>query len=149
MSVQGIIGLSISIILITLLLLIGVYVIWAFACMRVLKYLSYPNAWMAWIPFAREWALGDAAAMGGGTVDMFGKQVPAILVQLKWLVFVINVVPVIGQLAFLAGTIILSGTLYANLYAACEGRDVSEVRGIGYLSGWLQIIALIKFFTYR
>lgn len=149
MSVYGIIGMSLGVIAFLFLMLIGVYVLWSIACAKALIYAGYSNTWMAWIPIAREWALADAASAGSETLDMFGAQVPKILFELSGLLFLIVIVPFIGAILFLPGTIILRGTIYSNLYATCEDVDISQTRVLGYLSGAFPIIALIKFFMYK
>lgn len=44
------------------------YVLTSIAHMKALKALGYDNAWMAWIPFAQQYALADVAAGNQETV---------------------------------------------------------------------------------
>lgn len=46
-------------------------------------------------------------------------------------------------------TILGAGKCYASIYATIEGVPEDKVKVIGYLSGWINLIAIIKFFGYK
>lgn len=124
-----------------------VYVLSSLAHMKALKALGYDKAWMAWIPFAQQYALADVAAGNQDSVTLFGSvSVPAILYKFWWILWIVlPFVPVIGSLASTVVCIIFLGNCYVKIYARLEGTSEQEQQVIGYLSGFLVIIAIVKF----
>lgn len=134
---------------IVVILIVGIawYVVSSLAHMKALKAMGYSNAWLAWIPLGQWYALADAAADGQEKVTLFGNlSVPAMLYKLWWIVWiVISFVPVIGSLAAMVVFIVFLGNSYVKIYARLDGTDESAQQVIGYLSGFLTIIAVVKF----
>lgn len=127
--------------------IIAVYVLYSLSHMKALKALGYDKPWMAWIPFANYWALADVALNGEESMNLFGSfSIPAIAFKLWWLIaYIVMFVPAVGQLLYLAVTIIGLGTCYIKMYARLDGKDEKDVRVLGYLSGWIPLIAMCKF----
>ena len=115
--------------------------------MKALKALGYSKAWMAWIPFVRLYAFADVAADNQENVHMFGSiSVPAVLYKFWWVVWIVlPFVPFIGSLASTVVLVVFLGNCYVKMYARLEGTTEQEQQVIGYLSGFLPIIAIVKF----
>ncbi len=124
-----------------------VYVLSSLAHMKALKALGYSKAWMAWIPFVRLYAFADVAADNQESVHMFGLiSVPAVLYKFWWVVWIVlPFVPFIGSLASTVVLVVFLGNCYVKMYARLEGTTEQEQQVIGYLSGFLPIIAIVKF----
>lgn len=138
------------------ILVIGIacYVIASLAHMKALKAMGYDKAWMAWIPYAQQYALADAAARGQENITLFGSvSVPAALYKFWWAVmlavqvlgWIISPLVSLMSLVSLALQIIFLGNCYVKIYAELDGTDEKDQQVIGYLSGFLVIIAVIKF----
>lgn len=134
-------------------LVVGVifYVLTSLAHMKALKALGYDKAWMAWIPFAQQYALADVAAGNQESVTLFGSfSVPAVLYKFWWILWIIlPFVPVIGSLASTVVMVLFLGNCYVKIYARLDGTPEQEQQVIGYLSGFLVIIAIVKFLAGR
>ena len=130
-----------------LVILVICYVLTSLAHMKALKALGYDKAWMAWIPFAQQYALADVVAGNQDSVTLFGTfSVPVMLYKFWWgLLFICPFIPVVGTLASMALTIIFLGNCYVKIYVRLDGTSEQEQQVIGYLSGFLVIIAVIKF----
>lgn len=130
-----------------LVVVVAAYVLYGISHMKALKALGYDKPWMAWIPFANYWALADVALNGEESMNLFGSlSIPAIVFKLWWVIaYVVNFIPAVGGLCFLVINIICLGTCYIKMYARLEGKDEKDVRVVGYLSGWIPLIALCKF----
>lgn len=124
-----------------------VYVLSSLAHMKALKALGYSKAWMAWIPFVRLYAFADVAADNQESVHMFGSiSVPAVLYKFWWVVWIVlPFVPIIGSLASTVVLVVFLGNCYVKMYARLEGTTEQDQQVIGYLSGLLPIIAIVKF----
>ncbi len=124
-----------------------VYVLSSLAHMKALKALGYSKAWMAWIPFVRLYAFADVAADNQESVHMFGSiSVPAVLYKFWWVVWIVlPFVPFIGSLASTVVLVVFLGNCYVKMYARLEGTTEQDQQVIGYLSGLLPIIAIVKF----
>lgn len=117
-----------------------------------LKALGYKNPWMGWIPFAVYFALADVVEEDEPSkITMFGNfKVPTQAFKLWWIgKIVLPFVPVIGALLSTALTILCFGRCMVDVYGQLEGVDNSEVLMIGYLSGWIRVIAWVKLWKYR
>lgn len=124
-----------------------VYVLSSLAHMKALKALGYDKAWMAWIPFAQQYALADVAADNQQSVHLFGSiSVPAVLYKFWWILWIVlPFVPIIGSLASTVVLVVFLGNCYVKIYARLDGTSEQEQQVIGYLSGFLSIIAIVKF----
>lgn len=129
---------------------IAVYVLYGISHMKALKAMGYDKAWAAWIPFFSSYALADCIPETKENVNLFGISIPGTVFKFWWLIaFVVTWVPVVGSLLSLAVNIIGAGFCYTSIYSILEGKSKDEVKVVGYLSGWLNIIAIVKFFTYK
>lgn len=130
-----------------LAIVVLVYVLYSLSHMKALKALGYDKPWMAWIPFANYWALADVALNGEDSMNLFGSfSVPGIVFKLWWVIaYVVMFVPAVGNLLYLVVSIIGLGTCYIKMYARLDGKDEKDVRVVGYLSGWIPLIAMCKF----
>lgn len=133
--------------LVLLVIVIAYYVVSSLAHMKALKAVGYDKAWMAWIPFANYYALADAAADKQDSVNLFGTlSVPAMLYKFWWaIMIVLYFVPVIGSLASVVVKVVFLGNCYVKMYARLDRTSEQEQQVIGYLSGFLTIIAVVKF----
>lgn len=130
-----------------LVIAVAVYVLYSLSHMKALKALGYDKPWMAWIPFACYWAFAEAALNGEDNVQLFGSlNLPGIALKLWWVVaYIVMWVPAVGRLLYVVVTIIGLGTCYIKMYARLDGKDEKDVQAIGYVSGFLPIIAVFKF----
>lgn len=132
-----------------LVILIGVYVLTALAIGRVLAIYGYENTWMAWIPFINYFALADAVCEGRQTLSLFGKELPAILFKFWWIgQYILSQIPYIGWICSIAVAVLFFGTVLTECYARIEDRPVEDMQVLGFISGWITIIPIIKFLTY-
>lgn len=139
-----------SVMIVIAILAIAVYVLFGISHMKALKMMGYDKAWAAWIPFFSSYALADCIPETKENVDIFGLSIPGTVFKFWWLVsFIVAYVPVVGTLLSLAVTIICAGLCYTSIYSILEGKSKDEVKLVGYLSGWINIIAIVKFFTYK
>lgn len=130
-----------------LVIVVAVYVLYSISHMKALKALGYDKPWMAWIPFANYWALAEVALNGEESMNLFGSfSVPAIAFKLWWVIaYVVMFVPGVGNFLYFVVSIIGLGTCYIKMYARLDGKDEKDVRVVGYLSGWIPLIAMCKF----
>lgn len=132
------------------ILAIAVYVLYGISHMKALKAMGYDKAWAAWIPFFSSYALADCIPETKENVNMFGLSIPGQVFKFWWLVsFVVAYVPAVGGILSLAVTILCAGFCYTSIYSILEGKSKDEVKVVGYLSGWINLIAIVKFFTYK
>jgi hypothetical protein len=119
--------------------------------MKALKALGYNKAWLAWFPpLGLYWALADVALDLDGEYDMeiCSFCIPGLVFKLWWLIAIaVSFIPVAGTILNIVLIVICSGTCYRKIYAKLDGKDESEVRVLGYLSGLFPIIAAFKFLT--
>ena len=123
------------------------YVVASLAHMKALKALGYDKAWLAWIPFANFYAYADSVTKGQDSVTLFGNlSVPVMVYKLWWIAsFVAPFIPVIGTLLSTVITVIFLGNCYVKMYARLENTPEQDQQVIGYLSGFIGIIAVVKF----
>ncbi|MDE6914371.1 MAG: hypothetical protein K2P35_11865 [Lachnospiraceae bacterium] len=134
-----------------LIILVAWYVLYSFSHMKALKALGYNKAWLAWFPpLGLYWALADVALDLDGEYDMeiCSFCIPGLVFKLWWLIAIaVSFIPVAGTILNIVLIVICSGTCYRKIYAKLDGKDESEVRVLGYLSGLFPIIAAFKFLT--
>lgn len=127
------------------------YVLYGISHMKALKALGYDKPWMAWIPFANDWALAEVVLNGDENIRFFDQyDIPAIVFKLWWLIALgISYVPVAGVLLNVALRVICLGTCYIKMFARLDGTDEKEQQVIGYISGFFSIVASCKFLSGR
>ena len=128
-----------------------VYVLYGISHMRALRALGYDRPWMAWIPFANNWALAEVTLNGAENINFFNSfDVPAMVFKLWWLIAIgVSYVPIVGMLLNLALRVICLGTCYIKMYARLDGTTEKDQQVIGYVSGFFPIVASCKFLAGR
>ncbi len=135
---------------VVIIVVIGVYVWTAMMYQKVLKHMGYSNPWMAWIPYVNNYAIADVIRGENDKTDVLGLELPSMLFNFWWLIgIVVARIPSVGSILFLALQIICLGTCFKTIYARCEQKDPNEVAALAYVSGFIPIIALIKFTGYK
>ncbi len=147
MDEMAMVGVVWAIIIFSFLIGAIFYVLCGISHSKALKALGYDKPWMAWIPFANFWALAEVALDGEENILFFDSlRVPAMLFKLWWLVaYAVALIPGVGGLLNLVLQIICLGACYTKMYARLDGKTEDETKGIGYVSGFLPIIAVFKF----
>lgn len=150
-----ILGASFGIILLILVVLVLCYVLLSLSHMKALQALGYKNAWLAWIPFGVWFACADAVCDDGtGKTTLFGSlEIPAIILKIWWIVpLVLFILPIntsLYNVISIAFNVIFMGCTYAKMYARLDGKTEREEQVLGCVSGWLKIVAVVKFFTIK
>lgn len=123
------------------------YVLYGISHMKALKAFGYDKPWMAWIPFANYFALADAVLNGEDNIKLFGSlSIPAVVFKFWWVIaLVVSFIPVVGKILNYVLRIVCLGTCYIKIYAKLDGKAEQEVQALGYVSGFLPIVALFKF----
>lgn len=148
---MGLLGGMIGVFVVSLIIIVACYVVGALAYSKALRMMGYPMSWLAWIPFGAYFALADITRDYEGNTTLFGSvKVPTNIFRLWWiLMIVVQFVPVLGKIASIAILVICLGTSFIRVYSALEGKTESDVTVLGYLSAFIQLIAVVKFFTYK
>lgn len=132
-----------------LIIAVVYYILNALVHIKALKALGYNKPWLAWFPpLGLYWALAEVALDIDGEYDMevWSFCMPGIAFKLWYLIAVaVSFIPVIGTIISIILTIACAGTCYIKIYAKLDGKDESEVRLLGYLSGIIPIIPTFKF----
>lgn len=141
-------------ILVILAVAIAVYVFQSYAHMKALKALGYDKAWLAWIPYANYYACADAVSDNQENVYLFEKySVPALLFKIWWVIaIVIGWLPINSTVIWILKSlvqIVFLGAAYTKMYARLEYKSEQETQVMGCLSGFLPIIAAIKFIAIK
>ena len=127
------------------------YVLYGISHMKALKALGYDRPWMAWIPFANNWALAELVLNGEENITFFNSfEVPAIVFKIWWLIAIgVCCVPIVGNLLSVVIRVICLGTCYIRMFARLDGTDEEKQQVIGYVSGFFTIVASCKFLVGR
>lgn len=145
-SLGVLVGAGIVVVLIALVIVVAAYILASLGTQKVLKKFQYPRPWMAWIPFANYYALADILQDKEGNTSILGQKVPAMLFNFWFVVpFALSYVPGVGSILYMVANIILYGTICTFIYSRIDNKPEKDVRVLGYLSGWISIIAIIKF----
>lgn len=152
LSLLGVIlGAGAIILVILLALIVVLYVLNALGLSYVLKSLGYAHPGFAWVPILNWIGLSFALKESDGLVPVFGSlRVPAWLLAFYWVFsWLLGLIPGVGAILAFVFNILAAGTVYTNAYARMENRERSSMYVIGYLSGFIGLIAMIKFLIYR
>ena len=147
-------GAGMGIVIFGLLIVIAWYVLCSYSHMKALNALGYDKSWLAWIPFGVYYACAEAVAGQDEKVKMFDSwEVPSMVFNLCWIVpvaFLLLPFPAaLESIINLALNIIFLGSTYAKMYARFEGKTEKDTQALGCVSGFLPIIAVVKFFMYK
>ena len=151
---NAIIGLGVGIAAVILMIAIACYVIFSYAHMKALKALGYDKAWLAWIPYGVFYACADVVTGQDEKVKLFGSlEIPAIVFKLWWIIpvafLLLPLNATIENLITLVLDVVFLGCTYAKMYARLENKQENETQAIGCVSGFIQIIAVVKFLMYK
>lgn len=129
---------------------IAIWCLWGYACMKVLKALDYTNPWMAWIPFLNTFALANCTADEDGNTKIGNWKLPTIVFSF-WFVagWILSYVPSVGSLLNLLLQVACMGTCFSYIYSMCENKEEKDVTTIAVVSGFVPIVALVKFLSYK
>ncbi len=130
-----------------LAVVIVIYVLYGISHMKALKALGYDKPWMAWIPFANYWALAEVVLNGQESITLFDSlNIPAMLFKLWWVIaFCVSYIPGLGAILNVALRVICLGTCYTKIYARLDRTDEKDTQVLGYVSGFISIVASCKF----
>lgn len=134
--------------------LIGIaYYIWqSLEFYWLFKMCSYSNAWMAWIPILRYYALAEVTGDASGQTRLYliNQDISTDLFRF-WpiLTLVVSRINGVGGILELLLTILCLGSCFTTVYSKFENRHPDEMKVLGYLSGWLPIIGVIKLTQYK
>lgn len=151
----ALLGASIGIIIFAVILVVAVYVLYAISHMKALKALGYKNAWLAWIPYGVWFACADSVCdEGNDKVTLFGSlELPAIVFKLWWIVpLALIFIPLnstVENVINIALNVIFLGCTYAKMFARLDGKTEKDEQVLGCVSGWIQIIAVVKFLAHK
>lgn len=135
-------------IVVVVVIAIAYYVVSSLAHMKALKALNYERPWMAWIPLANYYAYADVTANRQESVPIFlGRlNVPAMLYKFWWaIMIVVSFIPEIGSLLVWVLQTIFLGSCYIKMYAALEHDTEQSQQVVGYISGLIPVVAVVKF----
>ena len=140
-----------SMFLIVIAFFVFIYVFTAKWHNKLLEYMEYENAWFAWIPILSNYALADMVCswVEEETVKLGNNSISKSFIRLYPIIaLVVNFIPGIGQLASLIVYLLLGGYVYQQVFAVMEECDPEQCKGIGMISGWINIIGATKFKKY-
>lgn len=142
-------AMSMGVQIVCLAVVVALYVVEALAIMRVLTILGYQNPWMAWIPLLNYFALARVTANENGNTRIFGFELPNMVFCFWWVAWLaVDYIPNVGGLLGIVLRVICLGTCFIYIYSRVENKPESEVKALGYVSGLIPIIAIVKFLTY-
>lgn len=142
-------AMSMGVLIVCLAVVVALYVVEALAIMRVLTILGYQNPWMAWIPLLNYFALARVTANENGNTRIFGFELPNMVFCFWWVAWLaVDYIPNVGGLLGIVLRVICLGTCFIYIYSRVENKPESEVKALGYVSGLIPIIAIVKFLTY-
>lgn len=113
---------------------------------------SYPNAWMAWIPLLRYYALAEVTGDGMGQTRLYiiNQSISTDIFRFWPIVaLVVSSFRNVGGILELLITILCLGSCFTTVFSKFENRDPNEVKVLGYLAGWIPLIGIIKLTQYR
>ncbi|MDD2958143.1 MAG: hypothetical protein PHE06_08465 [Lachnospiraceae bacterium] len=113
---------------------------------------NYRWPWLAWLPFFRYFALAGAMDDGDGftSIYLIGQRIQTDLFRFwPFVALLLSRVSRVGSLLEVLFTILCLGSSFTSVYSRLEGRDVNDVKVLGYLSGWIPLIGVIKITGYR
>ena len=133
-----------------LIILIPLYVWSSLEFKKVLEIMNSSNPTLAWIPYIRYYALAEVCKDENGNINLLGKDLSYYFFGFYWVAcLILTRIPGIGSILSLIIQILFLGTLFKIVYARIEQKDEIETQTIGFVSGFITLIALIKFTCYK
>lgn len=131
-----------GVILFVLLIIVGAYLLGAFATRRVLLYFGHERPWMAFIPVVSTIACVQCMQTDAeGNVALFGQNIKRDIFQWYPLItIVVAFVPVIGSLVSTVANIIANAHMYKDLLSAESGQDEAV---LAWVSAFIPIVWLV------
>lgn len=151
-ALNVILGAGLIILLLFLVVIVALYVLSALGTSYVLKAFGHKNPWMAWIPLLNYIAMAQIIADENGDVKIFNAKLQGTLYQFWWVILLVAywfVPGTLGNLVGIAISVVFLGTNLKAIYAKMEGKPEEDVAVIGYLSGWIGLIYMVKFLSYK
>lgn len=136
-----------GIIFLLIFVIIGViaWVLYGVSHSRALKHMGYTNHWAAWVPFYNFYALADCT--GFTEFRIWNIAIPMNIFKWLWAgALIVGFVPVVGSVLMIIILVVYQGWCYGIIYATTENTSLDNTRVIGYVSGIITLIPIIKFF---
>lgn len=144
---MGFVGLIMAIALFSIFVLGTSYVISSLAVMRMLKTLRYKNAYFAWIPFARSYALADVVSED---FEIFGYIVPLEYFRFYFILpmfsSMLSAVPFLGPILSTLLVFLLfyiNAFLYQRIYAMLDGVEPEDTLLIAWVSVFIPVVPVL------
>lgn len=147
-------GLGLGVLLFILIIAVAMYVLNAVSHMKALKALGYDKAWLAWIPYGVWFACADSVSKDEDQVRLFDSfNVPSIVFKLWWIVpLALLFIPLNSSLSEVINVVlrvVFLGCTYAKMYARLDYKSEKEEQVLGCVSGFIPIVAIVKFLTIK
>lgn len=115
---------------------IVVYSIWQILLLqKTLRYFGHPKPWYMWIPFLNIYTLASLCGRPGQKVKILGFDLDYEIFKFGWIApFIVNFIPIIGQVAFFVLTVIYYGKVYSYILAVLENRSEDSMGAKGYIA---------------
>ena len=157
MSMEMLLGLGMGIMLLPVVISILYYVFSSFGHMKALQALGYDKAWLAWIPFGVYFACADAVSGNDEKVMLFGKfEIPAIIFKMWWIIPIVIFFLVAAGIRIpllhilnVAVRFVFLGYTYTKMYERIDGKTEQDSQLLGLLSGFIPLIAAVKFISIK
>lgn len=146
-------GLGLGVLLFILVIVVACYVLNAVSHMKALKALGYDKAWLAWIPYGVWFACADSVVgKDEDQVRLFDSfNVPAIIFKLWWIVpLALLFIPLnssVSEVINVVLRVVFLGCTYAKMFARLDGKSEKDEQVVGCVSGFIPIVAIVKFLT--
>ena len=129
---------------------IAMYILTGFAYQKAMRILKYKYSWMAWIPYAKHYALADAASEGKDTMKLFNANCPVFFFKFWFLLSpALTMLPFAGPLAAFVYKLFFQGSVYRAYYEKIDGKSAGGATTLGFFSTVITLIPVIKFLSYK
>lgn len=146
--ITGILALSGFMLLVLGLISVTLYILASLGLSYVLARLGFQYRFLAWIPVVNLFALALAVGDSDGSCRWFGVRMPSVLFAVIVTAVYYGAFGIDGWVKFML-VCLACGRMYQLVYSKIEGLPESDTALLGYLSGVIGIIPLVKFLIYR